>query len=172
MWIKKKNRPISTVFSIGLSAFELVKLSGHRIPRIREHLLFIFLFYLSFPATLLFCIPPFLNPSFPESLLSWISPFLNPYFPESLISLHPIFPALLVSCIPLVLYPSCPIQYTSLLSWIPLVLRPSCPEFLLFYGPPVLHSCCIPPAETKMFDNKASISNWFDIVTKQKRSTM
>ena len=36
MWIKKKNRPISTVFSIGLSAFELVKLSGHRIPRKSE----------------------------------------------------------------------------------------------------------------------------------------
>ena len=30
MWIKKKNRPISTVFFIGLSAFELVKLSRHK----------------------------------------------------------------------------------------------------------------------------------------------
>ena len=36
MWIKKKNRPISTVFFIGLSAFELVKLSEHKSPRIRE----------------------------------------------------------------------------------------------------------------------------------------
>ena len=31
MWIKKKNRPISTVLFIGLSAFELVKLSEQKV---------------------------------------------------------------------------------------------------------------------------------------------
>ena len=36
MWIKKKNRPISPVLFIGLSAFKLVKLSEHKSPRIRE----------------------------------------------------------------------------------------------------------------------------------------